>query len=346
MNPRDPSSSGADAERASREAVAVDWLIAHDAGLTPERQREFERWLAADPQHAVVWSEVQRAWTRLDRLPELPHFAVVPRSERRRRFRPAWAVAAAAVLAAGIFFWPESQPASPGSPVGIVRMAPNVFVFPDGSRAELNEGSQVAEHFTAAERRVRLVRGEAHFSVMKDASRPFVVEAAGVAVRALGTAFNVRLEPTGVEVLVTQGHVAVEAPAHAGATEVVAPNGTPREPGRLLPDLQAGQRAVVDLTSPALPPQVVAVSPGDMARSLAWQGPRLRFSDVSLEQVAAEFNRQNRAKLIVEGSAANILVSGTFRADNVDVFVRFLEAGFHVVAERRSDGSMILRRAP
>ena len=77
---------------------------------------------------------------------------------------------------------------------------------------ELNAGGEVSEHFTTAERRVRLVRGEAHFTVTKDAARPFVVEAGAVRLRALGTAFNVRFEPSAVEVLVTHGRVQVEPP--------------------------------------------------------------------------------------------------------------------------------------
>ncbi|MGH7958105.1 MAG: FecR/PupR family sigma factor regulator [Opitutaceae bacterium] len=100
MNPRNRSSSEAEnAERASFHADAADWLIAHDAGLTPEQQREFDRWLAADPRHAAAWSEAQRAWSRLDRLPELPRFATVPRAigaggcgrcGRPLRWRPCW----------------------------------------------------------------------------------------------------------------------------------------------------------------------------------------------------------------------------------------------------------------
>jgi transmembrane sensor len=45
--------------------------------------------------------------------------------------------------------------------------------------------------------------------VTKDPVRPFIVMAAGVAVRAVGTAFNVKLDSTAVEVLVTEGMVAV-----------------------------------------------------------------------------------------------------------------------------------------
>lgn len=338
MTPRPRSSSGPDKpERASVDADAADWLVAHDAGLTPERQREFEQWLAADPRHVVVWSEAQRAWARLDRLPELPHLTNVPRIRGRQRSWPAWTAAAAALLAVGIFLWPQRQPASASAPPGIVRVAPKVVVFPDGSRAKLNDGSEVTEHFTATERRVRLVRGEAHFSVEKDSVRPFVAEAGGVAVRAVGTAFNVRLDSTAIEVLVTEGRVAVAAEDSAKGTEA---GGAKSE----LPGLQAGQRIIMGLMPEAPPPQITTMSAAEIARSLAWQGLRLRFNELSLDKVAAEFNRHNRTRLVVTESAADILVAGTFRADNVEVFVRFLEEGFRVSAERRSDGTIVLRK--
>ncbi|MGH7958104.1 MAG: FecR family protein [Opitutaceae bacterium] len=191
-------------------------------------------------------------------------------------------------------------------------MTPKVIVFPDGSRAELNEGSEVTAHFTASERRVRLVRGEAHFSVTKDGARPFVAEAAGVAVRALGTAFNVRLDPAAVEVLVTEGRVAVAAEERAKIAEKEGPKSQRRESPPLLPDLRAGQRAVVGLTPEAPAPHIDTMSSAAIARALAWQGLRLQFNDSSLDRVAAEFNRHTRIRLIVDESAAGTLVAGTF----------------------------------
>ena len=41
---------------------------------------------------------------------------------------------------------------------------------------------------------------------------------------------------------------------------------------------------------------------------------------------------------------AALLVGGNFRADNVDGFVRLLEATFNVRAEPRGDAEIILRK--
>src|SRR3546814_20539025 len=49
--------------------------------------------------------------------------------------------------------------------------------------------------------------GEAWFQVAHDAHRPFVVDIGSVRVRAVGTAFSVRQNPEGVDILVTEGVV-------------------------------------------------------------------------------------------------------------------------------------------
>ena len=73
--------------------------------------------------------------------------------------------------------------------------------------------------------------GEAYFTVAKNPGRPFVVAAGGVGVRAVGTAFNVRLDSDAVEVLVTEGRVQVSR------------SGFDDEGSSLV----AGQRAIVKL---------------------------------------------------------------------------------------------------
>jgi len=99
---------------------------------------------------------------------------------------------------------------------------------------------------------VRLVRGEAHFTVAKNPARPFIVEAGGVAVRAVGTAFDVRHADGAIEVLVTEGKVHVRAARAARRIQVPAP-------APIATPLVAGERAVVDTTRPATAPAVAVV---------------------------------------------------------------------------------------
>ena len=107
---------------------------------------------------------------------------------------------------------PSASP--PGAPPTLALIEQRTLA--DGSVVELNRGAVVTERFTPDERRVQLVRGEAHFKVAKDLSRPFVVEVAGIAVRAVGTALNVRLDSAAVDILVTEGQVSVAQPDVGG----------------------------------------------------------------------------------------------------------------------------------
>jgi transmembrane sensor len=202
----------------------------------------------------------------------------------------------------------------------------------DGTVVELNGGAQIDVQFTAAERRVRLVRGEAHFQVAKNPLRPFLVEAGGVTVRAVGTAFNVLLGSQAVDVLVTEGRVRVDPPAAAAAA-------------RVAPDVSAGQRVVVSLSGGAAP-VVSTVSEEEIARRLAWQPRLLDFSATPLAEVAAEFNRRNRTQLVLADPALRAMpIVASFRSDNLDGFVRMLEISAGVSVERTGD-TVVLRRAP
>jgi transmembrane sensor len=230
-------------------------------------------------------------------------------------------------------------------------------VLNDGSVLELNGDTVADVAFQPTERRVRLLRGEAHFTVAKNASRPFWVEAGGVAVRAVGTAFNVRLGARDIEVLVTEGKVSVSeanpliAAVRNTPAEFTATTGGARTP---VPDtfLVANERAVVSkvraATSGALTaPVVERVAPEVVRDALAWQGPRLVFVDTPLAEVIAQFNRRNPVQLVLaDAKLATLPVGGSFRPENVEAFVRLLESGFDIQSERRGADEIVLRHKP
>lgn len=330
---------GSDDRRLAAEAAAADWLIAADRGWTDAERRAFERWLAADPLHAQAWAEAEFMWTRLDRAVELPLPAAAPMRPAERTTRLFALAAAAAVVLVAAIAWRETSDDS-GRPARVVHMQPRVQTLADGTEVELNAGAEIRSEFTPTLRRVRLVRGEAHFKVTGNPTRPFEVDAGGVAVRALGTAFSVRLAAQRVGVLVTEGRVEV-VPAAGTAPAGMAPEATAV--------LEPRQQVIVPLSGGEAP-AVTTLSAADMEHRLSWQGLRLRFEEMPLADVAAEFNRfaaaRGRPRLVVDESAAQVPVAGTFRADNVDVFLRFLERGFGVKVEPRGDGTIVLRQGP
>jgi transmembrane sensor len=323
---------------------AASWVLRQDRGLSPAEQDEFLQWLAADPHRNAELARQRENWSRLDLLGQWrPEYCPQPNRDllapRRLVRSPAlpWTIAAIGALVAAaavaLVVRPGSPPALPAAVIAAVDTVAAIESrsLPDGSVAELNRGAAAAVLFTPAERRVLLERGEAHFTVAKDTTRPFIVSAGNVEVRAVGTAFNVRLGQQAVEVLVTEGSVRVDQAGGAAAATVVS-------------QLERGQRSVVPLGGPA-PVEVSIVSPDEVDRLLAWQPRLLDFTVAPLRAVVAEFNRRNAPVrlVLVDADLADVEVSASLRSDNVEGFIRLLEVGFAVKVER-TGGEIHLRR--
>ncbi len=315
------------------------WLLRCDRGLTPAEQDDFLHWLVADPRHAECLAAQRRDWERLNLLadwrPEQsarPNRDLLAAPVRRPRWWLPITLGAAAAIATLLFVASQSKRASgPPAPheVAMIRH----LQFEDGSTAELNRGAEIEPAYSASERRVRLRRGEAYFNVAKDAARPFIVDAHGIETRAVGTAFDVRLDAQVVEVLVKEGTVSVVARSSS------APGLRELRPAMI----SANERLVVPRTESPSPIQVRRVAPAEIERRLAWQPRMLDFNAALLGEIVAEFNRRNEpVKLVIESPAlAQLQLSAILRSDNVEGLVRFLEAGFAVRAERKGDTIML-----
>ena len=81
-----------------------------------------------------------------------------------------------------------------------------------------------------------------------------------------------------------------------------------------------------------------------MTDQLAWRRGLLAFDSTPLAEVAAEFNRYNRQKLIVVGvDVRNVEVGGHFRATNVDAFKRIARTILKLRVETDGDETVISR---
>lgn len=342
------------------EQQAAAWVLRSDRGLSPTEQDEFSAWLAADPAHGAQLARHRRHWRRLDALAEWrPEHAARPnpdllapplRMRMQRWQRPAFAIlAAAAAVAFAIFLARPRAPhadAPSTSPVA-AKSVSGPRVLPDGTIVEVNRDAEFSVHFTATERRVRLERGEAHFFVTKNPNRPFIVSAAGVDVRAVGTAFNVRIDPAAVEVLVTEGSVRLDATQPGAAA---APGATAAPVPPLIPVLEARQRAVIPVQPARQPqpkaPEIATLTSSEIERVLAWQHRLLDFNATPLNEIVAEFNRRNVVQLVVIDPELSVIpISATIRSDNIEGFVSFLETGFGARAEKRGGTEILLRKA-
>ncbi len=330
-------------DAAAIEAEAMAWLAEREEGFAPGRAAAFEAWRRRDPRHAAAVAELEQVLAQLDGLAAHreevnAHFDRVSPAPPPGRATPApepaflgWRAVAWAGLAAALIFGaflgfrarpsalgPETRYATTTAGYERARLA-------DGSTLELNTASAARVQFTAAERRVELESGEAHFEVAHDTARPFVVKAGGVAVRAVGTAFNVRFVAGAVEVTVTEGKVAVER---------VAP-GAPSAAPTLL---AAHERLALPLAAAGPAPVIEPLDPADVRAVLAWQRRVTDFSDTPLAEVIARFNRHNSLQLVITDPALESRrIGGMFALDDVEAFVRLLERDGIIRAERRGD---------
>lgn len=344
MNASSPESNGA--RDAGIPEIAARWVVRQDRRLTPAEEAELTAWLAADPRHALALKQSTASWHRFRQIAtairRAPAETVKPRSTLH--WIGAGGLAAAAALALAAIVRESRVPhlaREPNVPAA-ASAAASTQRFADGSFARLKNGAQIVAAYSPAERRIRLIRGEAFFSVTKDSTRPFLVEVENVTVRAVGTAFAVRCEPQTVDVLVTEGTVKVTPPASIPAP----PEGGTAEDSSAM--VEAGHRAVVARTLQSGLPGVMitAVSSEVIAQALAWNESMLEFAGAPLSAVVAAFSQRTGRRIeIGDPALGTVRLGGRFPTDDIDGFVRVLEEIYDVKAERQADSTIVLRKA-
>ena len=251
--------------------------------------------------------------------------------QRRRRRRQS-VLAGVALLVLGITASQNIQLDPVRAETTALRNALSRERLPDGSVIEWRGPVSYTLDFSGGTRRVRLARGTAHFDVTKDPARPFIVTAHGVDVRAVGTSFSVELGRDAVEVLVTEGRVAVAAPPGSGVAPATVDAGD---------GVRVGLMAVKSNQAPV----IQAVAPAAFEQKLAWRVRTVEFSSTPLAEAIAILNAENRVQFtLADPTLANVKLSGLMRADRIQGVVRLLEEEFGVQAEWRGDTEIILRR--
>jgi transmembrane sensor len=327
---------------AAIEDAALQWLLERQEGFSARRAAEFAAWCAADPRHHAAVTEVEEGLAVLADLPAAqPHIArrLAEREASRaavtagvawlRGFN-AWAVGAAAaaivvlVFAFGGFAWSSTGSRIVTDPTTVRRHV----ALADGSVLHVNTASDVQVQLTPRERRVTLHRGEAHFAVAPDHERPFVVTAAGLRVRAVGTAFDVRIDGAEVRVIVHEGRVEVSSEAQEGSAA---------------PLLGAGE-GVRSRDGRVQPVERLEITRLDAA--LAWHDATVTFSSLPLQQVVERFNRHNPLQLeLGDASLASRPIGGTFSLRQPEALLHLLAQEGDVTVDRASaPGRVILKR--
>lgn len=320
---------------------AAGWLARLDGDpLTADERERLDRWLAADRRHRKTLQSLARLWGDmgcLTLLAELFPIAAEPDMPTRRApgLRSAAVAAVAAMVLAligGALYVGQPAPEAALEQRYETRRGEQTRVLlADGSIMQLNTDSAASVRFDEHERTIRLTQGEAHFNVAKNPARPFVVYAGQGRVRATGTAFNVRLQPTGVGVLVDEGTVEVQAQV----TPNVAADAQPSQPVKV----SRGGSTRFD-GAVAAP---VYLPPAQLAQRLAWRSGKWQFDGETLAEVIGEVSRYTDKTIeITDPRVASIRVGGYFNIGEVDALLSVLEAGFGVRVTRVDDNRILL----
>ncbi len=372
-----PPDRGRDDRNPALDEIAAAWLCERDDGFAPGRAEAFAAWCAADPRHAAMVRRIEKTMAVLEIMPSVRRplearfgplgaapvatdnsFEAPARIAATSVLRPptsgVWrpssvlrrlssgrrlAALAAALVVALSGWWFYSVRIAEQNHFMNAAAAPQRLVLRDGSTVHLNAHSELRVDFSAGTRRVQLSAGEAHFEVAHDSAHPFVVTAGGVAVRAIGTAFDVRLAASAVEVLVEEGRVEIAPVKPPPATTTAAPPPP-------APQLVAGERARVARVDAIAPPQIEKVEAKELREALAWHRRTIVLADVPLEDVIACFNRRNAVQLVLaDAELRGRRVGGVLALDQVEAFVALLERGGDITAERRGPEEIVLRRA-
>ena len=338
-------------KRIDREAA--EWVAKKIGGFKAKDQDAFFDWLAADPRHGEWYEKHQKTWKNLDMLAQwLPEHSDKPNQDLLKYLYPrsfwGWlgGIAAALILGFVVFASMTGPGTSEYEATNLVANAYESHELPDGSVVELNQGGALTVNYTKTLRRVELVSNEAHFNVAKDSDRPFIVGVRGIDIRAVGTAFNVRLTDQTVQVIVTEGRVQVTVPP----TEGVVEEAMSYDETLFKQELVVGQMTEVPLypemaqVEEVSQPEVKDVSLGEMNQLLSWKPQMFKFDSTPLSEVIEEFNSRNQTHLVIgDAELAQLLIVASFRSANVEHFVELLEMSVDLEVEREGEERIILR---
>jgi transmembrane sensor len=338
--------------QASIQQQAREWLIRMDgdAPLSAEEYAALRKWASRSPAHQAELQRIAIFWNRANILTEL----AVPLKRRAAAasIRSGWtpfgfrlrSLGAAAVVcvAVGVAVWWLKPGVTTNGIYATAIGRQQTLSLEDGSTVQVNTDSQVEINYEEHLRKVRLLRGEAFFTVAPNSRRPFEVFAASGVVKAVGTAFAVSLQGSNVSVTVAKGRVDVGAD-EAG---VAFANGvTVRDLPLARPhaSLKAGQTATF---SDGTAVNTHEISAPELTRRLSWHEGYLVYSGQPLDEVVAEVNRYSAITLeIADPKLRTLSIGGRFRVGDLEAVCDVLQSNFGIRVDRVDDRHIQLRLA-
>lgn len=299
---------------------AAAWVVRLSEG-GPDVRAALDAWRDRSPEHAHAFDAAFSAWNLLGEHATSPELLARrrdalhrARAAGRRRWtgpgidRRAMAAGIAAAIvapAAGIAWW--RLRGAPEQVYATGHGEQRTILLADGSRLSMDALTSVRVAFSRDLRAIELVRGRMNVEVAKDPGRPLRVRAGGPTVTALGTIFTVERTTPAVVVTLVEGSVAVGR---------VRGQSLRLQPGQELTLMQSGRATLREHV--------------DTEQALAWREGKLIFDDEPLASAATRMNNYGARRIVVEGGAQGLRISGVFRAGDVEAFVGAVESYFPI----------------
>jgi transmembrane sensor len=299
-------------------AAAEWWVRLRDAQRNEPMHAHWLEWSTQNPRHIDSFERISELADQLGALGAQEKTVFIAEFAPRQAPRTPWlrwAMAAgfvAVALTGGSLAWlrmnsERVESANYSTAIAVDRD----IALPDGSRVALGGASELRTRFAQDMRQVELDKGEAFFQVAHDTSRPFIVAAGEVSIRAVGTAFNVRRTGERVTIAVTEGRVRIASSDGAAMAKTSGADAL---------EAVAGQQISYDPRASGL--AVVSISP---AQATLWRDHRLEFLNEPLDIVVANINRYSlRPLMLADAKLGNLTFTGTVKPEALDGWLRAL----------------------
>lgn len=366
------------ADRTAHEAAAQWFVRLQDASTPSQAFLDWQRWMNAAPEHRRAYEEIEEAMLRMRAAPTPPPLPKPDEMERdsydgsvpvraylqappkrvsaRRNLAIAASVAALAVTLGLTWLQVANEGPSDTVTYSTAPAEQRKVTLVDGSVVMLDASSALTVRMSESQRALQLDHGEAYFQVAKDASRPFIVHAGGAQVRAVGTAFNVRMSEGRTVVAVVEGKVEV-------TTETARPSLPELSPDEFEPAQPRVSAAPVESSteSPSSVQLIARLSAGEAIEARAqdgklevlpahvastattWTEGRRQYRSEPLRYILADVSRHtNRRIEVADQATGDLRFTGTLNLKNSEAWLRGLSVALPVRVREGADGALVV----
>jgi len=284
-------------------------------------EKEVKEWLAANPRNKQSLEIISSINFRFDAKPSEASkrasyanvmYKINKANARSRKLKIFYAAASISILliSGSVMYYLTNDNAGKSSLITTVceKGVKSSITLEDGTVVRMNAGTsiQYPSKFAKENREITL-DGEAYFAVAKMKSRPFIVHAAGVQIKVLGTHFNVKAYKldTKVETTLEEGSVSLSKTGSENENVVLKP----------------GEQAVYDKND-----KNVSVSTVETSKATSWKDSKFYFKSMPLKDIIAVLEKEFRVKIVIKNKQLRDeqYTGDLVKGESVDQFLKII----------------------